>query len=217
MFSLCSMFFVSSLVAQLVSITPKGGGSYTNFNTLSEPTYEDYESGGKIGGAAGLQFDIQIFNNESTRFSPELFFIQNGSKEAFYTQFGSFANDLVNRRVNLDYIGLQLPFEMESLDEMGNGAFFNASFFADFAVNGRTIKDNGDAIPIEFSSEFDKLDLGLSLNLGFVQNYYSIQLGYNYGLKDIEFADEISLSEGGTYLINNKGFTLQIAYIIPTD
>lgn len=195
------------------------GGSFSNFNYGEQvSSVDNFDNKNKEGLTGGLKLDFDLGDNEVLKISPELFIIQNGSNEYFTNQNIA---DLITRRVSLDYIGLYLPFTIYVPTEEGsdeyNGVMLKARLFSDFVINGEIKDGSNGTSDISFQNTLDKFDFGYSVEGGFLLQGFSIMVGYNWGLKNIEFNDSLGGTNSNNYLLNNKGLTLQVGYVAKLD
>ena len=213
-FSHCSVF------SQLSAIGVGGGGAFSNFKYGEQISNVDqFDSTPKGGGTGGIRFDFDL-GSDYLKLSPEFFVVQNGAKE-YYNDFNALQNDLINRKVSLDYLGIYLPLTfylpLSDNTETYNGLLLQGRVFADYVVNGQ-IRDNVMGTEdVKFKRKSDKFDYGYSFEAGFVVNGLKLMFGYNWGIKNIEFSNAIGDINSGNYLINNKGFTIQLGYLINID
>lgn len=193
----------------LSGIGASGGASFTNFEDLEEYASSDAENKDKLGGTAGIRLD---FGNGPIKLSPEFFFIQNGAKE--YTKSsGAF----LKNGISLNYGGMYLPLtiyiNMGGDGENFNGIMLQGKGFADYAFGGTVNDKNGKSGTVRFQQNKDRIDWGWGLEGGFIIKGVSLMLGYNYGLKNIEFSTDLQSGSGDDYLINNRGFTISVGYL----
>lgn len=218
-----TLFSVNAL-AQLSGIGVGAGGSASTFEYGNQvSSIKDFGNEEKIGGTGGIKFDFDL-GNENTKFSPEVFIIQNGAKE-YYQDFNQVQGDLINRRVSLDYFGLYLPFKLYlpidnglgNTDYVYNGIVAEISGFLDYALNGTIIGEDKMEEKVAFASNSNKLDMGFSFSGGFVFNGVFMKFGYQKGIKNIEFNNALGDVDDQNYLINNKGFTLTVGFLQKLD
>lgn len=213
-------YFVALLIifpflgnAQLSGAGLSGGGSFSTFDYTGD-SQTSLDNGTKSGATGGIRLDFDLGSGDVLKFSPELFFVQNGSKD-YYSSLGMLVNDL--RSVTLNYIGLYLPLTVylplggDEFYDKYHGVMIQARVFTDYAING-TIQ-GGYGGSVDFGDLLDRFDLGYSFEAGFAYEGLNIMLGYNKGIKDIEFNDSIASGSEGQSIINNRGLTLQIGYI----
>jgi len=215
-----SLIFLLTLVpilaiGQLTGIGPSVGGAFSTFNYGSQVnTVDDFDYSDRSGGTGGIRFDFDL-GTKIAKLSPEIFIIQNGSKE--YYRDGSIITDLINRKVSLNYVGLYLPLTiyvpLGDDEKAYNGLFLRGKGFTDFAINGKIEQDNSKPSDVNFKEPSDRFDFGYSVEGGFVLNGFAFMFGYNWGLKNIKFANALGDINNANYLINNKGVTLTIGYI----
>ncbi len=212
--------FPLSLMCQLSGFGLSGGGTASTFQYGDQvQSVDQFDSGSTLGGTGGIQFDFDL-GSEMMKFSPEIFIIQNGSEEYFTRQ--ELTNTLiVDRNVQLDYVGLYLPLNFYLPIDDGsditeyayNGLNIHLSTFIDYAISGDIRQDDGSEMPINFENELDRIDFGVAATAGFIAGGFSFTFGYNYGLKNIEFNEAVGAgTTDGEFLINNRGFTLAIGY-----
>lgn len=211
---------VCPVYSQFSGLGVSGGASLSSFDYGSTQmnSFQPEDGQTKGGGTGGIRFDFDL-GTDLFKLSPEFFIVQNGSKE-YYHDF-SFAQDLLSRQVNLDYVGLYLPLtlyiEMDdgyaSDEEYFNGMLIQGRLFADYAINAEVNDKTLGPRPVEFESDFDKLDFGYSFEAGFVFQGFKLMMGYNWGVKNIEFSSSIGGASEENYLVNNKGFTIQVGYL----
>ena len=206
--------------AQLSGFGIGAGGTASSFNygnqVNSSPGIQNFNDNEKVGGTGGIQFDFDIAS-EFVKLSPELFIIQNGSRE-FYNDFQQFQGDLIERSINLDYVGFYLPLKLYAPIDNGVDGYFNGliaevSGFFDYAINGTILGNNGIDEKVSFAREADRFDLGFSLSGGIIMNGFFLKFGYQKGIKNIEFFNAIGDTDDQNYLINNRGFTLSIGFM----
>ena len=216
------IFLLVTIVAfsQLSGVGIGGGGSFSTFNYGDQISEVDmFGNDNKGGGTGGIRFDFDL-GSEYMKLSPELFIVQNGAKE-FYRDFQFLQEDLINRKVSLDYIGLYLPFTLYLPIENGSGitdAFYNgvlvqARLFADYAINAKIEDDFLGLNEIEFNGKSGRFDYGYSLEAGLVFQGMKFMIGYNWGIKNIEFNNVLGDADSENYLLNNKGLTIQLGYL----
>ncbi len=209
--------------AQLSGFGIGAGGTASSFNygnqVNSSNDIDNFDNGNKVGGTGGIQFDFDL-GSEFVKLSPELFIIQNGSKE-FYNDFQRFQGDLIERSVNLDYFGFYLPVKFYAPIDNGSGLtedYFNGliaeiSGFFDYAMNGTIVGTNSIDEKVSFAQGVDRFDLGFSLSGGIIMNGFFFKFGYQRGIKNIEFFNAVGGTDDQNYLINNRGLTLSIGFL----
>jgi hypothetical protein len=220
---LVSLSLSHQAISQFAGFGLSGGGSFAEMEHSDQvPTsVSNYQQDVKAGGTGGIKLDFDL-GTEYIKLTPEVFIIQNGSKE-FYSDFNILQQDVL-RRVNLDYVGLLLPINFYlPLNPMiaqhnYHGFMISARFYTDYTINGRFSGDS-QGEEIEFKKSSDKIDFGFSVDGGFIVQNVALKFGYNWGIKDIEFNSNLDTSTNGneTYLINNKGFTITIGFMIKTS
>lgn len=209
------LFVPISAFSQLTGVGVNTGGSFSTFEYGEQVNnVSQFDNGTQGGGTGGLRFDFDL-NSEFIKLSPEFFFVQNGSKE-YYVDVNILLNDVIKNTVSLNYIGLYVPitFYLPLADDGDNynGILIQGRLFADYAISGEVKNSALGSMDIEFDKGTDKLDFGYSIEGGFVSNGLKLSLGYNWGVKNIEFTNAIGGLNSEDYLINNKGLTLQIGY-----
>jgi hypothetical protein len=218
--SLASLFCFVPFAAncQFSGFGLSGGGSFSNVEHTTQVTnsnINEFNPNTRTGGTGGIRFDFNIDYDGITKFSPEIFIVQNGSKE-FYRDFRVLNNDLINRKISLDYLGIYLPLTLylpiNDSNDAYNGIFMQGKLFGDYAVNGTTNDSFLGQEKIAFNNGFDRVDVGYSFEAGFISNGLTFLIGYNKGVKNIEFANSIG-AENQTFQINNKGLTIAIGFI----
>lgn len=218
LFSL-SLFLPLTTIAQLSGFGMNAGGSFSNFEYGNQVnSLNDFDTNTKQGFTGGLNFHYEL-GNENTLFSPELFIIQNGSNE-YYTDLLDFRNAVISRSISLDYVGIALPLSiflpMDNPDDpygdQYNGFMMQGKLYGDYAVSAN-IENALVSEPIEFQNSTDRIDLGYILEAGLVYQGFQILFGYNKGLKNIEFQEAAGSVNSDDFLINNKGFTVQIGFM----
>lgn len=218
----------SSTFAQLKGIGVNGGGTSSSFEYGNQVKKIDgFDNNDQQGGTGGLKLDFYLGDSDLFSFSPEIFIVQNGSDE-YYQDFARLQNELIKREVELDYVGLYLPFMMYipideqfpngeyATDYTYHGIILQAKFFADYVVGGEisekglNSKTNLGRQEVNFDSTSDKIDFGFSGEAGFAYLGWTIIFGYNWGVKNIEFNNALGYSgSSADYLINSKGLALQ--------
>lgn len=178
-----------------------GGGNFAN---LKAPE-SNSDSNTNPGGGAGLRFDFNIVD-EFIKFSPEFFFQQKGSNDYIKN-----IDDLQFGQISLSYLGIYLPVSLyvpmsEESEYAYNGLFLQGKFYIDYSVAATQIKDSETRI-LQFASGGDKFDFGYSFEGGVIHNGLQLLIGYNQGIKNIDFIDsfgnsekEISAKNSGVYL-----------------
>ncbi len=203
--------------AQLSSVVPTLGPSVANFKDQPGSASSSGDKDPNVGFAGGIRLDLDM-STPFLKVSPELFFQQKGSKHQYLTS----ASQLLERSINLDYLGMFLPitiFIPTGEDDESVGIVMQGKFFADYALSG-TLKDSSGEDDIQFTGNGDRFDLGYGVEFGFrflAGEDVPLQLsfGYNWGLKNIEFAGDLQASQ--EYLVNNRGFTLSIGAVLATE
>lgn len=206
--------------SQLSGIGVGGGGAFSNFKYGEQVSSVDqFDNSPKGGGTGGIRFDFNL-KSDYLKLSPEFFVVQNGAKE-YYNDFTTLQNDLISRKVSLDYLGLYLPltFYLPLNDniETYNGLLVQGRVFGDYVVNGQIRDDSMGSEDVKFKKKSDKFDYGYSFEAGFVMNGLKLMFGYNWGLKNIEFTNAIGDINSNNYLVNNKGFTIQVGYLLKIE
>ena len=199
---------LSSILLGQEAIGVKFGGNASSFNNVNQISMPDTEGKTKLGATGGINMDFALIGDWLST-SPELFFIQNGSKD--YLQLDDLTKP--SNIINMDYMGIRLPLKVNLGEDKMNGISIFSSLYADYTID--TSLDRLDGIEtgtIQFSDNMDKVDYGFSLGMEFVTNGLMIQLGYTKGVKDIEFylPEE---ANGNSYIINNNGLTIAVGYI----
>ncbi len=215
--SLILLLHLSPLLAigQMTGIGPSAGGAFSTFNYGNQVNnVNDFDYSDRGGGTGGIRFDFDL-GTKIAKLSPEIFIIQNGSRE--YYRDASILTDLIDRKVSLNYIGLYLPLTiyvpLGDDEKAYNGLFLRGKGFADFAINGKVEQYNTKPADVNFKEPSDRFDFGYGVEGGFVLNGFAFMFGYNWGLKNIRFANALGGVDSSNYLINNKGATLTISYI----
>ncbi len=217
---LLTLFFPFLLSAQFAGIGVGAGGASSAFDYGEQvDAINEFDSQRKLGGTGGIKFDFNL-GSENFKLTPEIFIIQNGSRE-FYTEFNALQNDIINRRVQLDYLGLYMPLNIYIPIDDGNGVtdytyhgiIFNASGFIDYVINAAIDSDGFEKTEVAFRSNADKIDFGFSFNFGFVFNGMFMKFGYDQGIRNIEFYNALGDVDDENYLVNNNGFTLTVGYL----
>lgn len=211
-FVLFSLAIDSNLYSQ--SITGFGiqaGGGPREINSIQSPS--SLQDEGKLGASGGIKLEYKLVE-DFLKFTPELFFYQNGTK--FYKSLPDLQTDLFAGKVSLDYAGIYLPVSLYlpvNEEDNYNGFIGSAKMYIDYATKGEIVDSKGINRDISFDGSKARIDLGISLEGGFVFNGVSILFGYNKGIKNIEFNnDQISGMES-TYIFNNKGLSLQLGFL----
>lgn len=202
------VYYPTITFCQLTGIGVNAGGTLSNFNYPNESGMTlDSENGHKTGPTGGIEFDFDL-RTEALKFSLELFAIRNGSKE-YYNSASTLYNDLASS-VNLDYIGLYIPFTLFiSLnledDKTFNGIYFRVKGFADYSINANIAASNSGESKVEFEDDPNKIDFGIGSEAGFVFNGIKFMFGYNLGIKNIEFSSSAAsaISANDNYLVYN--------------
>lgn len=100
-----------------------------------------------------------------------MFFIQNGSKE-FYNDIQNVVNDLISRKVSLDYVGVYVHMKYnllgENISDDATGILLGVSLYAEYVVGGVIDDDAKGLSKIDFVSGSDKLDFWGSTALEFI-------------------------------------------------
>lgn len=221
-FFLTAILFCQMGQAQLSGFGIGAGGTASTFNygnqINSSSGIDNFDNGDKVGGTGGIQFDFDLAS-EFVKLSPELFIIQNGSRE-FYNDFTQFQGDLVERSINLDYVGFYLPVKFYApidngyniTDQVFHGLIAEISGFFDYAMNGSILGNNSIDEKVSFAKDVDRFDVGFSLSAGIIMNGFFLKFGYQKGIKNIEFSNAAGGTDDQNYLINNRGFTLSIGF-----
>lgn len=182
----------------------------------------------KAGFYAGVLAEIPISGNFA--FSPELNFIQKGSKtnSVFYT-------DDVHHKITLNYV--ELPLNVVFKVPVGTGNFFfglgpslafgisgtdkrtsqsdptdpysNGSFKVNF--DGKKYDDITD--PNDNDVHFKRFDAGANILAGYkLGNGLFFKLGYNYGFMNIDpNKDNKDVQDQSTY--KNRGFNIGVGFM----
>jgi hypothetical protein len=189
---------------------------------LSAFTYDDASTGTseegtrKLGFTGGIKLEYKLFHQKWIRFVPEIFAIQNGSKE-FYADFSALAND-VSRQVKLDYIGIYLPLHITLFGEEGRkGMFLFGGGYADYTFNAQLVNTffgQTEESDLSFKKATDKIDFGYHFGLGFtLDSGVHVQIGYCAGLKNIEFSTSLIQGRQDSYYVANNGVTLSFGFM----
>lgn len=220
-----SLFLCASLLAQ-VSVQPLVGGTSSSFDYNNDfemnQAVQSFDGENKGGFTGGIKVNIPT-NDLGWHIAPELFFIQNGSKE-FYNDIQNVVNDLISRKVSLDYVGIYLPMKYNLLgqvisdDRDASGILIGVSLYAEYVVGGIIDDDNGKSLSkINFVNGSDKLDFGGSAALEFIfpvptnTGYipFSVGIGYDYGVNNINFFSELPNNADERYIVNNQGLNIK--------
>lgn len=219
-FILIFIIFPEALFGQLSGIGIGAGGSVSTFDYGDQiNSVQEFDNNNKAGGTGGIRFDFDL-GSESFKLSPEVFIVQNGSKE-FYQDFSVLQNDLINRKVSLDYVGLYIPFTIYLpiddgtgiTEDFYNGFLLQGRLFGDYVINGTIDNEILGESEVNFATNTDKIDYGYSFEAGFVIRGMKLMIGYNWGIKNIEFTNALGDVDSEDYLINNKGLTVQLGFI----
>ncbi len=229
-----SFYFIG--FAQLKGIGVNGGGSSSSFEHGNQvKQINNFDTDSQQGGTGGIKLDFYLGESDVFSFSPEIFLVENGSDE-YYKDLSILQNDLIKRNVSLNYIGLYLPVAMYvAIDEVfSNGEYVTdynyhgiivqGKLFADYVIGGE-ISERGTNTgtrlgtkEVNFEKPADKFDFGFSVEAGLAYMGWTIIFGYNWGVKNIKFENALGYSRSSTdYLVNNKGLTLQMGYLLYTD
>lgn len=216
---LALLYYALPATGQMEAFSMHAGGALANIDNGLQPTgpYNAPDNKNKVGLTGGIKFDFPLGKSEVAKISPELFIIQNGSRE-YYNDLTVLQQDLFNQ-VSLDYVGIYLPITLATKDvfDMG-GVYVQGRIFADYAFGGQFANDLEGSSKIEFVDPLDRADFGFSFSFGIVtQTGLGFMLGYNWGIKDIEFEGDLPNVGTENYLINTKGFTLQVGAVLGTD
>lgn len=220
-------FFVSISFGQFSGIGANVGGNASEFVEEEAVGMTPNEQKNKYGANAGIKFEWNLFQKEWLKLSPELYFIQKGSKEFYSKQ--SLIQAITDKSLNLDYSGICLPLKFEFngnrsvyhpsygyRDETFTWGYFQANLYGDYTFSGAT--SIGETI--EFENTVGRIDYGFSVNAGIaVANGVFVQVGYQRGLKNINFLTVDVQNNTGSinYLVQNKNFTVAIAYQLKID
>lgn len=212
---LSGLFLPIMAFCQLSGVGLNVGGAASTFEYGNQVNnVSEFDNGTHAGGTGGVRLDFDL-NNDYVKVSPEFFIVQNGSKE-YYQTFNAVSNDLVTNKVSLNYVGLYLPITfylpLGDDDYSYNGILLQGRLFGDYAISGEIDNSKTGRSEVRFEKPMDKFDYGYSIEGGFVSNGIKISIGYNWGIKNIEFSNALGNVSADNYLINNRGLTLQVGY-----
>lgn len=233
--TLMYLIFSTDATAQFVGFGVTPGGNAAQFinseQSLPNNPSLPADQGNKLGGNGGIKLEWMLFHKEWLKLSPEFYILQKGSKE-YYSSVQQFSQSVVNRRIDLDYVGVMVPLKFEikgtgtifsptpygvTSDEVEYTVlYFQANFFGDLNIGART--SSGDQVT--FDNFTDKIDSGFSAQVGLALNLNTfIQFGYNRGVKNVKFMTQnnTTQSTNAAYLINNRNFTISMVFTIPTS
>lgn len=201
--------FQLTVNCQLVGVRPNAGGSFANMESL------DSQGDTNTGLNGGIGFDIALTQsgNYPLRVSPEIFIKQKGSNN-----FVNSNNFTGFQAVDLTYVGLYMPLTLAIGQDNGTmqfqGMMFQLNTFMDYAFGSNVISSDGSIITDPFGRQTEKVDFGFGANIQFHSGHYGgIVLGYNWGLHNINFTDNVSRE----IFAKNRGFFVNAAMSINTD
>ena len=182
---------------------------------------QSFDGENKGGFTGGIKVNVPT-NGFGWHIAPELFFIQNGSKE-FYNDIQVVVNDLISRKVSLDYVGVYIPMKYnllgENISDDATGILLGVSLYAEYVVGGVIDDDAKGLSKINFVSGSDKLDFGGSAALEFIFPVpantqsgiipFSLGIGYDYGVNNINFFSELPNNADERYIVNNQGLNIK--------
>ncbi len=210
------------LSAQYRGVSILGGANKdTRKNPYEKNTSPNKEEqNGNFGAEAGMRFDFDIA--EMTQFSPELIVVTKNSKQTIKNA-NSLVSNILERNINLNYVGLNLPIKYNTVENSrndANGFFASGKIFIDYLL-GANFRDNNssESVSFTFDNLKDNMDFGLTSEVGLVVNNKVFIAGYSYGLNRINFANAKLLSNVQFELPQqariNSGFYVQVGYTIP--
>ena len=185
-------------------------GSTPRVNQLSTLIDDD-----RLGGDFFSKLHINLGTN-MIRFSPELFFVQNGEQET-YQNISNVGQSLVERKIRLNYAGINLPLSIFipfAKGAVDSGIELFGSGFADYALDGTFTDGGGAEQPLDFGAALsNKIDWGFSAGAGIMFDGFVIRSGFDRGLNEINFIT--AANAGGTtqYNVKNSGFYATLGYI----
>ncbi|HYE53772.1 MAG TPA: outer membrane beta-barrel protein [Chitinophagaceae bacterium] len=206
---ICSLIIFPLFGQSQTRVGISGGGTSANFEYPEQNQNAGYESEKKLGFNGGIKVDIPLVKSQMLKLTPELFINQNGAKDQYFTSWLAIRDSMVNNKISLDYIGIYFPVKFNLQAPDGAGIFLTAAFYADYTISAKIASNQIDGEDIEFKSEADKIDMGYRFSFGLmVSEGVGIEVGYNEGIKNIEFATK--LNSNTTQLVNNRGLTLSL-------
>jgi hypothetical protein len=194
------------------------GGTVSYFDYRQGTLQTDNNNPAKAGFNGGIKLDIPVSGHSksfTTSMAPELFLIQNGANNQYYTT-ASLSVDSITK-INLDYIGLYLPVKFRYQPDSGSaGLYLLAAGFIDYVAGSSAGNSTADG-SIGFNSGGDKTDFGFRGGFGviFPRNgnkvTFSLEIGYNKGLNKIQFYNPANpATKNSPDAINNNGFTISL-------
>jgi hypothetical protein len=204
-----SVLFQQHVDCQLVGVRPNAGGSFANMESL------DSQGDTNTGLNGGIGFDIALTQspNYPLRVSPEIFIKQKGSNN-----FVNSNNFTGFQGIDLTYVGLYMPFTLAVGPDNGStlfqGIMIQVNAFMDYAFGTTAIASDGAPIADPFGKRTEKVDFGFGANIQFHSSQLGgIVLGYNWGLHNINFVDNVSRE----IYAKNRGFFVNATYSINTQ
>jgi hypothetical protein len=215
------------LAAQgLLSLTTAQGQVKFGLSAGGTASYFGYQQGTlqsgesnpvKAGFNGGIKLDIPLSDrNKKLAYSvvPELFIIQNGASNQYYTNASLTGGSLSS--INLNYVGLYLPVKLRfQPDSSSTGIYLLAAGFIDH-VAGSSAGTNTSGIA--FVGNGDKTDFGFRGAFGLLfppggnRVAFGLELGYNEGLNKIQFYNPAEPAAAGSpNVVHNSGFTLSVS------
>lgn len=209
--TLCVFCFSLVTINAQTRLGFSGGGTAANFEYPEQVQTTDYQSEKKLGFNGGIKVDIPLVKSNMLKLTPEIFINQNGAKDQYFTSWIALRDSMINNRVSLDYVGIYFPAKFNLEAPSGSGIFFTAAFYADYTISASVATNYIDNEEIKFKSEKDKIDMGYRFSFGLmVSEGVGLELGYNKGIKDIEFSTKLNNNNSQQYIVNNKGFTIAL-------
>ncbi|MEO6583328.1 MAG: porin family protein [Ferruginibacter sp.] len=223
---------ISALTFSAKSQTSFGfqvGGNYGNVSSeeTSGSTTQELKTDGRLGFLIGALAQVPL--TSSLYFRPELNFIQKGA------EFDFSENDLgitYASKGDLRLNFIEIPLNLAYMAPAGAGnVFFTAGPSLGFGIKGKinstqtasapgfpnqVSSENGDIIfdgkkdadvPVsDMDYHLKRFDLGLNASIGYkLANGFFLNLGYTYGLSNLEPNDNSSFK--------TKGLTLKLGYL----
>lgn len=205
-----STVFSTSCFCQLVGVRPNVGGNFANMASQNATGETNTGLNGGIG------FDIALAESENgypIRLSPEIFVRQNGS-ENFVNQSNIFNGF---QSLDLTYVGIYMPLTFALGPDDGEtvfeGVMIQLNTFLDYAVATDAIASNGQQVTNPVSGFTEKIDFGFGVNIQFHSGYGGIAIGYNWGLNNIDFINNVS----SQIFAKNKGLFVNAVTTFKTD
>lgn len=199
------------------------GGNGSTFVEEPQNNVNSNEQQNKIGGNVGIKLEWKLFQKDWLKLSPELYFIQKGSKE--YLSKQGLIQAVNEKKLNLDYSGICVPLKIDFngkrniLTPQGyirdnfTWGYLQANFYADYTFGASSTLDE----IVRFNSKVNRIDYGFVLNGAIsIANGVYLQVGYHRGVKNIEFLtkNEQVPNSDTNYIVQNKNFTVAIAYLM---